>query len=132
MIRFDLCYGLIVVPARFCYRHEQIVADCLLDSGSAGTAVEIDLIELDYDRQTHIVELSGIGGNQEVVQQNIEQVEFCGRQVCDFKVQFGDIASEFGFHGIIGSDLLNALGIRIDYERKEISLRQGSGGSGLF
>ncbi len=77
---------------------------------------------MDYSRPSRIVEIAGIGGNQEVVIQSIESVKFCGRQVENFDVQFGDIASKFGFNAIIGSDLLNALGVCIDYERKEIFL----------
>ena len=122
MIQFELVDGLIVVPAFFYYRQSEIVANCLVDTGSAGTAVDIDLVKLDYSRPSRIVEIAGIGGNQEVVIQRIDNVDFCKRQVKNFEVQFGDIASKFGFNAIIGSDLLNALGVCIDYERKEILL----------
>ena len=120
MIHFELKDGLIIVPAFFYYKQSEIVVNCLLDTGSAGTAVDIDVVELDYTRPSRIVEIAGIGGNQEVVIQHTEVVRFCGRQIENVEIQFGDIASKFGFNAIVGSDLLSALGICIDYEQKKI------------
>ncbi len=40
MIKFELTEGVIVVPAFFCYGQSQIATNCLVDTGSAGTAVE--------------------------------------------------------------------------------------------
>lgn len=120
MIPFELTDGLIVVPALFAYGQSEITPNCLVDTGSAGTAVEIDLVQMDYSRPSRIVEIAGIGGDQEVVIQSIEMIAFCEKQIENFEVQFGDIASKFGFNAIIGSDILDALGINIDYERREI------------
>lgn len=120
MMKFELNGGLILAPAAIRYKQTKIDITCLVDTGSAGTAVDIDLIELDYSRPSRIVEIAGIGGTQEVVIQKTENLQFCGRAVENFPVQFGEIASNFGFGAIVGSDLLNALGICIDYYNKEL------------
>lgn len=45
---------------------------------------------------------------------------FCGAKADKFPIEFGDIATVFGFKAVIGSDLLDFLGVCIDYKQREI------------
>lgn len=120
-MKFELYQGLIILPITFVYSETSVVqADAMVDTGSAGTALDINLLTLDPFRAARIVEISGIGGNQDVVIQKIDNIQFGGQSVHDFEVEFGDVVTKFGFNAIIGSDLLDALGACVDYERKEI------------
>ena len=121
MMRFELVGGLIILPIVFEYSTKvKVQADALVDTGSAGTALDINLLKLDPARSSRIVELAGIGGNQDVVIQRVDNIQFSSKTVSGFEVEFGDVATKFGFNAIIGFDLLDAVGACIDYERKEI------------
>lgn len=123
MIKFDLTKGLIILPVTFAYsKNITVKADALVDTGSAGTALDINLLTLDPTRRSDIVEISGIGGGQDVVIQEVDGIQFGDKSVSDFEVEFGDIASRFGFTAIIGSNLLDALGACVDYDKREIRL----------
>ena len=123
MIRFELVGGLIIVPTRFIYSSQiSIEADAIVDTGSAGTALDTTLVELDRTIPSRICEIVGVGGNQDVVIQEIDAVLFGNYRTNRVEVEFGDITSVFCFSAIIGSDLLDALGACIDYYTKEIRI----------
>ncbi len=122
MIRFELVGGLIILPIVFEYSTKvKVKADALVDTGSAGTALDINLLKLDPSRASRIVELAGVGGSQDVVIQRVDGINFVNKLISDFEVEFGDVSTKFGFNAIIGSDLLDALGVCIDYESRALS-----------
>ena len=47
---FELVYGLIYVPMQIDYSDQQVDLRAIVDTGSAGTAVNINLFNLDYRR----------------------------------------------------------------------------------
>lgn len=121
-MKFELSERLIIVPLIVSYRGTEIQANALVDTGSAGTAVDINLVKLDRRCPARIVEITGVGGRQDVIIHKTDNISFCGAQVTDFEVEFGDISSHFGFDAIIGADLLDFLGVCIDYKRREIDV----------
>ena len=67
MRKFELVGGLIILPIVFVYSAKvKVQANAMIDTGSAGTALDINLLTLDPSRVSRIVELAGIGGNQDV------------------------------------------------------------------
>jgi hypothetical protein len=120
MTTFELSEGLIIMPLSVVYGRTEVHARALVDTGSGGTAVDINLVELDRRCPARIVEIAGVGGKQDVIIHKADAINFCGVKVSDFEVEFGDITSSFGFDAIVGSDLLDFLGVCIDYEQREI------------
>lgn len=122
-MKFELFKGLILLPVIFEYGTKKIETQGVVDTGSAGTALDINLLgKLDFSRKTRLVEIEGIGGTQEVAIQTTEAVSFCGERASNFEVEFGDIATAFGFYAIVGSNLLDFLGVHIDYKLREIEI----------
>lgn len=120
MSEFKLRSGLIYMPLSLVYGNVRLSLSAIVDTGSAGTAIDINLIQLERCRPSRIVEISGIGGSQDVVIQDVEELEFCDQIVKSFPIEFGDIESTFGFNAIVGSDLLDAIGAVIDYKQHQI------------
>lgn len=121
-MKFKLCKGLILIPVVFQYRAEKIETQALVDTGSGGSALDIELVRFDFSLPTKAREIVGVGGIQEVAIQEIESISLCGTKVLKFPIEFGDIATSFGFKAVIGSDLLNLLGTCIDYQQQEIRI----------
>ena len=106
--------GLIYAPLKLVYGNQIVRATCLVDTGSAGTAVDLSLVDLDPP-PGFISAMVGIGGKQEVLTQLVESVTLDGSTTREFPIQFGDYTSNFGTEGFIRGDLLKALGVKIDY-----------------
>ena len=123
-MKFELFKGLIIVPVTFVYKASKIETQGVIDTGSAGTALDINLVKLDFTRPSSIVEIVGIGGSQDVLLQMVEEVTFNTATVKNFQIEFGDVTNIFGFDAIVGGDLLDALGICIDYENRGITSKR--------
>lgn len=121
-MKFELYKDLIVVPVVFHYGMSRIKAQALVDTGSGGSALDINLVKFDFSRPTTSRVLIGIGGTQEVAVQDVEGIEFCHTNARNFPVEFGDITISCGFAAVIGGDLLDFLGVRIDYKQREIEV----------
>lgn len=96
------------------------VENCIVDTGSAGTAIDIEQIEFDYGRPTQIKRLAGIGGTQEVVSQEIESLCFGDIQIRNISIEFGNLKNDYGINGFIGTDVLSKFKITIDFINNEI------------
>ncbi len=116
-------HNLIYVPVKIIYRQEvNLVA--LVDTGSAGTVFNINLFDIDlFQANSKVLEIVGIGGEEEVLLQQVESIQIGNIRVNSFHAQFGDVTSDFGFDGIIGADLLKQLGSVIDYSARTIEFR---------
>ncbi|MEM9490409.1 MAG: hypothetical protein AAGC55_14780 [Myxococcota bacterium] len=117
---FELVYGLIYVPMQIDYADQQVDLRAIADTGSAGTAANINLFNLDYHRDGRIRDLVGIGGKERVIVQNVERVSV-GDSACEqFPIEFSDMDGAFDIEAIIGSDLLERFGAVIDYPAKQL------------
>ncbi|CAB1084140.1 hypothetical protein D1AOALGA4SA_11672 [Olavius algarvensis Delta 1 endosymbiont] len=70
-MNFSFRNGLIWISVVIEYEGESIKFDnCILDTGSATTAIDIDLVEFNYNKPSFVKRLVGIGGGtQEVINQ---------------------------------------------------------------
>lgn len=118
--KFEIVSGLLLTKLSVFYESE-VELTAMIDTGSAGTAVDIDKFPFDPMRAaSRIVSLVGIGGRQEVIAQFVAGVEIGKQRVLDYEIQFCDLWERFQFEAIIGSDLLERLGATIDYPNREI------------
>lgn len=123
-MNFDFKEGLIWVSLQLNYEdNEMLIDNCILDTGSATTAIDIDLVDFNYSKPAIIKRLFGIGGgSQEVVSQKVEKVALGGEIINDIEIEFGDLQAELGINGFVGNDLLSRFRMTIDYKNCEIRL----------
>ena len=123
-MKFRWNHGLIFLAIDIVYERKKIsVKNCILDTGSATTAIDINLVEFNYSKNSTIRRLFGIGGgSQEVVAQKINKIIIDRNELPNIKIEFGDIHEELGIQGFIGNDVLRQFKVVIDYSKKEIQL----------
>ena len=73
---FNFRNGLIWIAIDVEYEGENInIGNCILDTGSATTAIDIDLVEFNYKKPSFVKRLVGIGGGtQEVINQEVNKI----------------------------------------------------------
>ncbi len=123
-MKFKWEQGLIWVSFEIKYEGKWLkIDDCILDTGSATSAIDIDLVEFNYNNPTEIKRLYGIGGGtQEVVSQEIDAIDIDGTKLDSFNIEFGDFKEDLGINGFIDNDVLSSFNVSIDYSQKQISL----------
>ena len=121
-MKFAFRQGLIWIPIEIIYEGQAVkIQDCIIDTGSATTAIDIDLVAFDYRKPAIIRRLCGLGGGtQEVVCQQIECVKIEAAVLSDVEIEFGDISSQFGINGFIGNDILRRFSFSIDFPNREL------------
>ena len=121
-MKFHWDKGLIWIELKLEYDgHKYTIPNCIIDTGSATTAIEIDLINFNYHLTTQIKRLSGIGGTQEVVSQNIKAIELNNSILNNLDIEFGDLQNSYGINGFIGTDILSQFKVNIDFVNQEIN-----------
>ncbi len=122
-MKFKLRGGLLYLPVSIVYE-SQVELIGIIDTGSAGTVVEIDRFDIDLlSRNARVITMCGVGGTQEAFAQTVSKISIGNALVENFELEFCDLKEDFGSEAIIGSDLLDKLGAVIDYDNREISFR---------
>ena len=123
-MKFEFCQDLIWIPIEIVYEGNIItVEDCILDTGSATTAIDIDLVPFNYQKIAFIRRLRGLGGGtQEIVCQTIDRFSIDNEELCSIEVEFGDISSHFGINGFIGNDILQHFLLMVNFPKREIEM----------
>jgi len=95
--------GLIFIPITLGY-HSNIyqITDCILDTGSAGTIIDVDLIEFNPKIPAILKRLHGIGGHHDVVAQPVDFIKIDNYQLENVLVEFGDIKFHLGLLPLLG------------------------------
>ena len=114
--------GLLWIPIEIVYEGVPVkIKDCIIDTGSATTTLDIDLVNFNYKKEAVIRRLTGIGGGtQEVLSQKIDNLIIDNNSLYDITIEFGDITSTFGIKGFIGNDVLSKFNFAIDFTKYEI------------
>ncbi len=114
--------GLIWVAIGLEYEGIEIKVDnCILDTGSATTAIDIEIVDFNYKKSSIIKRLVGIGGGtQEVISQRVSKILFDNVQIEDIEIEFGDIQADLGINGFIGNDILSRFDIDIKFSKQKI------------
>lgn len=123
-MKFEYRNGLIWISIIVVYEDKQISIDsCILDTGSATTAIDIDLVDFNYQKPSFIRRLCGLGGGtQEVICQKVDKIGIDGKIMGNIDIEFGDIQSNLGINGFIGNDVLSKYSISIDYLHKDLEI----------
>ena len=125
-MKFDYKNGLIWISLIIEYDGKEIQIDnCILDTGSATTAIDIELIDFNYKKPSTVKRLKGIGGGtQEVIGQEVAKIIIDDAQIAYVEVEFGDIQADLGINGFVGTDILKYFDIGIKFSSKKIILKQ--------
>jgi hypothetical protein len=122
-MNFEFRNGLIWLPVEIQYDGLMVRIDnCILDTGSATTAIDIDYIQFNYCKPAKIRRLFGVGdGTQEVVCQRIDFIRLGDDSIQNAEIEFGYFKSRIGISGFIGNDILSNFGVSIDFKNRNIS-----------
>ena len=123
-MKFEFHQGLIWIPLIIRYEGASIdIHQCILDTGSATTAIDIDLVDFNYRKPASIKRLYGLGGGtQEVISQEIDGLIIDQTELKAIEIEFGDIKSDFGINGFVGNDILSRFSFTVDFSKQEIDL----------
>ena len=123
-MKLELRRGLIYVPITLLYAHQEVHLHALVDTGSAGTAADINRFHIDYQREARICDLVGIGGRQQVIVQEVETVRLGDASCANFPIEFCDMDGAYGIEAIVGGDLLDRLHAVIDYPNRWLQVSE--------
>jgi len=121
-MKFEWRHGLIWVSIIIVYEGISTKIDnCIIDTGSKTTMIDIDLIEFNYQKPAIIKRLFGIGnGTQEVICQPVDKVIIADIELEYVEMEFGNIKEKLGINGLIGNDILSKFILKINYEQQII------------
>jgi len=125
-MNFNFRNGLIWISIDIEYEGEDIKIDnCILDTGSATTAIDIDLVKFNYKKPSFVKRLVGIGGGtQEVINQEVNKITIDQISLENVEIEFGDIQTDLGINGFIGTDVLRHFDINIKFTTQELYFKQ--------
>ena len=123
-MKFKFQNGLIWISVTIIYERNPIQIDnCVVDTGSATTAIDIDQIEINYLKPSKLKRLFGIGGGtQEVICQNVDALKIGEIVIPEVELEFGDLQGRLGINGFIGNDILCKFNLHIEYKSKNLKL----------
>ncbi len=133
-MKFEFYKGLIWISVGIEYEGKPVKIDkCILDTGSATTAIDKDFVDFNYDKTAFIRRLCGLGGGtQEVICQKTDRFLIDKAEVKDIEIEFGDIQSGFGINGFVGNDILSRFSFSIDFFKQEIETPLAGSSLGLI
>jgi hypothetical protein len=100
-----------------------ILRNVVLDTGSAGTILQTDLVTqvgVRLEPDDLISEVHGIGGVEFVVAKQVDLISVDGLATRNFTIEIGAMDYGFNFDGILGFDFLQQTGAVIDLAAMEI------------
>ena len=120
-MKFVFKKGLIGITISLVYEGQQVnIENCILDTGSASTAIDIDLVAFNYRIPARIKRLFGIGGGiQDVICQCVDTLAIGEKRIPNFELEFGDLKDRLGIGGFIGNDILSRFNIEINYSNRK-------------
>jgi hypothetical protein len=123
-MKFEFYKGLIWVSVNLTYDGKSMhIENCIFDTGSATTALDIDLVDFNYNKPSTLKRLVGIGGGtQEVINQKIDKIALDHVMLESVEIEFGDIRADLGINGFIGNDILSLFDVDIRYSDRQIFL----------
>jgi len=123
-MKFEWKHGLIWIPLTLIYEGQSYTIDnCIVDTGSATSAIDIGLVPFNYQKPAIIRRLFGIGGGeQEVVSQAVDSLTLGQETFSNIDIEFGDLNIDFGINGFIGTDILSKFLVSIDFTRQKLLL----------
>ena len=102
-MKFVFKKGLIWISVAVVYEGNRItVENCIFDTGSATTAIDIEQLHINYAIPAKIKRLFGVGdGTQDVICQRVETLCIGDAMISDIEIEFGDLKGRLGIGGFI-------------------------------
>jgi hypothetical protein len=124
-MKFEWKQGLIWVNITVIYGGKTIIIpNCIIDTGSSSTMIDIDLVEFDYHKPALLKRLIGIGtGKQEVLCQQVDKIIIDQFELEAVDIEFGTIKENLGINGFIGNDILSQFILTINFKQKIIDFK---------
>ncbi|MCA9927423.1 MAG: retropepsin-like domain-containing protein [Anaerolineales bacterium] len=100
-----------------------IIPNVLLDTGSAGTVFNTDLvakIDVVLESDDIIRRIRGVGGSEFVFTKLVDEISLGELQISEFEIEVGAMAYGFEIGGIIGMDFLTKVGAIIDLKQLRV------------
>jgi hypothetical protein len=123
MIKFEIARGLLFVPVIVQQGKHTASVKFIIDTGAAGSAIDISCLRPDFSRPSRFAEISGVGGSDSVLIQDVDVIQFGAIRLEGIALQFSDLENSFGVQGIIGNNILNTFKADINYESCIMSLK---------
>jgi len=124
-MEFEWKQGLIWIDIQLVYSGKiVIIPNCIVDTGSSSTMVDIDFVEFNYHKPTLIKRLFGIGaGKQEVLCQSVDKLIIDQFEFKTVEIEFGSIKEKLKINGFIGNDILSQFILTINFKQKIIAFQ---------
>ena len=124
-MKFEWKQGLIWINVTIIYGGKNIIIpNCIIDTGSSSTMIDIDLVEFDYHKPAPTKRLFGIGtGKQEVLCQQVDKLIIDQFELEAVEIEFGAIKENLGINGFIGNDILSQFMLTINFKQKVIDFK---------
>jgi predicted aspartyl protease len=127
-MNIDMIYGLPFVAVTICYRdHELILKHVLLDTGSAGTVFNADLVDeigVRVEPGDFLNTIRGVGGVEVVYSKRFDFVRIGEISLQGFEVEIGEMNYGMKIDGILGFDFIRAAGLVIHSKELRIVLQE--------
>ncbi|KAB3537257.1 hypothetical protein F8154_02890 [Alkaliphilus pronyensis] len=121
MVKLKLKYGLPFCSIKLTYQEKVIALDnVLIDTGSGGTVLKMDKVEeigITIEPNDTIETISGVGGSEFVYKKKVDLINLGDLSKENFKVEIWVMDYGFDINGIVGMDLLKAVGVVIDLKK---------------
>ncbi len=121
MIRFEIRGGLLYVPISIRHCEQQSTLNSIVDTGSAGSAVDTNCLRPNFERDARFAEIVGVGGRQPALIQSVDRIAIGDLCLEDFPIEFADLENSFGVQAILGNDILVRYGALINYQANTLS-----------
>lgn len=128
MIRIKELNELPFVEVTVTFRGQSVLLEnVLIDTGSAGTIFNVNKLEhigVKPEPNDETQTIQGVGGLEFVYTKNIDQILISDEIVNDnFLVELGSMDYGLEIDGIIGYDFMKAVGIIIDLQKLNLSIK---------
>ncbi|OCT10503.1 hypothetical protein A8709_11930 [Paenibacillus pectinilyticus] len=124
-MNIDLIYGLPFIAVTICYKGQELILEhVLLDTGSAGTIFNADIVDqigVNVEPGDFLSTIRGVGGVEVVYSKRLDFVRIGEISLQEFEVEIGEM--NYGMSdGILGFDFIRSTGMIIHSKELRISL----------
>jgi hypothetical protein len=127
-MNIEVKYGLPFVEVTISYRREKLhLKDVLLDTGSAGTIFNADVVDaigVKIEPGDFLNKIRGVGGVEVVYSKYFDFVRAGEVSLDGFEVEIGEMNYGMRIDGILGFDFIQSAGLVIDSKELKATARK--------
>lgn len=124
-MKINVRYGLPFIDVIICYRRKKLhLKNVLLDTGSAGTVFNadvVDIIGVKIEPGDFLNQVRGVGGVEVVYSKQFDFVNVAEVLLENFEVDIGEMNYGMEMDGILGFDFIQSAGLVIDSKKLMIA-----------